>query len=488
MRRTIRSLHSLAACGLLVVLAACSGSHASPEQPRVGEVELHNTGAPEAQPDFLAGLAALHSFWYEEARDLFRRAQEIDPGFTLAYWGEAMTHYHPIWRSTDRAAGREALEELDEKAGERLERYGTGVERALVEAAARLFEDGDEAFSRALTEARERFPDNTEIAVFYALSLQGLAAGPGRRSAEDRRLIAESAALLEELFERHRRHPGVLHYLIHAVDDPANADRGLEAADIYSEIAPDSSHALHMPTHIYLQVGDWEDVVEMNRRAWAASERWVEAKGLPLWKKDYHALSWLHYGLLQLGEFDAAEEVLETLRDNGGGLAGSEPRWMARQLIETENWDLQPPDDGHENVRFARAYAAAKSGRLEAAREGLASLAGSGGRTEILRLELEGLLAFVTGRTERAVASLARAVEREKATPIPTGPPDLIKPALELQGEILLALGDCEEARRAFEGSLERMPNRRLSVRGVRRAAACSAETPSHRSRSGSVS
>ena len=463
-----------AAALLPLLLTVCCGSHAAAERPRVGEVALHNTGAAEAQADFLAGLAALHSFWYEEARDLFQRAQEIDSGFALAYWGEAMTHYHPIWRSTSPSAGRAALDDLDAEAGDRLRRYGTGVEQALVDAARHLFEDGDRAFSESLADARSEFPDNTEIAVFYALSLQGRAAGPGRRSAEDHRLIAESAALLEELFERHPRHPGVLHYLIHAVDDPANAHRGLEAADLYSEIAPDSSHALHMPTHIYLQVGDWDGVVEMNRRAWEASERWVERKDLPLWKKDYHALSWLHYGLLQQGDFAGAAGVLETLRANGGGLAGSEARFTARHLIETEEWDFELPDSDRDEVRFARAFAAAKRGRTEEAREALDSFSGTGDTDEILRHELEGLLAFVTGRSERAVASLARAAGLESETRIPTGPPDLLKPALELQGEVLLELGDCEEARRAFERSLERMPNRRLSVRGERRAAACS--------------
>lgn len=471
--RSRRRSRPLAAAGLLL-LTACSGSHASPERPRVGDVELHNTGAPDAQADFLAGLAALHSFWYEEARDLFQRAQEIDPGFALAYWGEAMTHYHPIWRSTSPAAGRAALDALEAEAGDRLERYGTAVEQALVEAARRLFEDGDGAFSEALAEARAEFPDNTEIAVFYALSLQGRATGPGRRGAEDRRLIAESAELLEALFERHPRHPGVLHYLIHAVDDPANAHRGLEAADLYSEIAPDSSHALHMPTHIYLQVGDWDGVVEMNRRAWEASERWVERKDLPLWRKDYHALSWLHYGLLQQGNFTGAEGVLETLRANGGGLAGSEARYKARHLIETEDWDFELPDSDRDEVRFARAFAAANRGRLEEARAGLESFSRAAGTDDILGHELEGLIAFVTGRSERAVASLARAAELEMGTRIPTGPPDLLKPALELQGEVLLELGACDEARRAFERSLERMPNRRLSVRGERRAAACS--------------
>ena len=473
----MRRHQSFVSLALVAALAAsCTGSFASPSRNRVGSVSLHNTGDPAAQQDFLEGLAALHSFWYEEARHLFRAAQETDAGFALAYWGEAMTHYQPIWSSTNTSSGRDALRRLDSKAGDRLRRYGTEVERALVEAARELFDGGGErSFSESLGEAHERFPDNTEIAVFYALSLQGRASSWGKRSAADERLVEQSAALLEEQFERHPRHPGVLHYLIHALDDPEHAPRALEAANIYTTVAPDASHALHMPSHIYVQLGDWDNVVASNREAWAASERWVERKSLPVSKKDFHALSWLHYALLQLGDFRQADEVRAILRDNGGGRWNSEPAWEARRLIESEEWVMELSDSSREETRFATAYAAARRGDLDAAREGIESLSGSGGKTEILRLELEALVASGEGRTERATKLLAKASDLEEATRTPSGPPDLIKPALELYGELLLDVGDCDEAARAFERSLARMPNRRLSVRGVQAAATCPA-------------
>ena len=455
-----------------LVLVACSGSFASPGRPSVGTVTLHNTGDASAQEDFLDGLAALHSFWYEEARDLFRSAQEADPGFALAYWGEAMTHYHPIWRSTDSSSGRRALDRLEENAGDRLARYGTEVEQLLVEAARELFDGSQRDFSEYLGKAHERFPDNVEIAAFYALSLQGLAAGWGKKTAEDERLLDESAHLLQELFERHPRHPGVLHYLIHALDDPVDAPRALAAADIYTEVAADASHALHMPSHIYVQLGEWEKVVASNRRAWAASERWVARKGLGDSKKDFHALSWLHYGLLQLGDFDEADRVRRILRDNGGGRWNSEPVWEARRLVESEDWAMELSDSSREEMRFARAYAAARRGELRGARKGIDSLTGSGD-TEILRLELEALVAAEQGKTERAADLLAKAGRLEEETRTPSGPPDLVKPALELYGEVLLDMGHCEEAIEAFERSLARMPKRRLSSRGLEAARAC---------------
>ena len=474
MSRSRRTRYTILVLGAAVASAACDGSYASPGGRQVGTVELHNSGDPAAQESFLDGLAALHSFWYEEARDLFRQAQATDPGFALAYWGEAMTWYQPIWSTTNTSSGRAAIERLDDDAGERLERYGTEVERALVDAARELFDgDGEAAFSASLGASHQRLPDSTEIAAFYALSLQGRASRWGKRSAEDERLIAESVAILEELFERHPRHPGVLHYLIHALDNPEDAPRGKAAADIYLTVAPDASHALHMPSHIYVQLGDWERVVESNRAAWAASERWVDRKDLAQSKKDFHALSWLHYGLLQLGDFAAADEVRATLRANGGGRWNSEPVWEARRLIESEDWHMTLSESSREESLFARAYAAARRGDLDGAREGIESLGGAGGDTEILRLELEALVAAEEGRTERAVRRLAEAAELEEAQRTPSGPPDLVKPALELYGEVLLAMGRCGEAVEAFERSLARMPNRRLSVRGARDATTC---------------
>jgi hypothetical protein len=228
-----------------------------------------------------------------------------------------------------------------------------------------------------------------------------------------------------------------------------------------------------MPSHIYLQVGDWEKVVVSNRAAWAASERWVERRDLPQSKKDFHALSWLHYALLQLGDFAAADAVRATLRANGGGRWDSEPVWEARRLVESEAWEMELAHSSRDESRFARAYAAARRGDLEAARHGIESLGGVGGDGEILRLELEALVAAGEGDGERAASLLSTAGELEAATGVPSGPPDLVKPALELQGEVLLGLGRCADAAEAFARSLARMPNRRLSVRGAAAAASC---------------
>lgn len=445
--------------------------------PDVGQVSLSNSGKETAQVDFLAGLAALHSFWYEEARLLFRRAQKADPGFALAYWGEALTHHHPIWRSTSATAGREALERIPAEANRRVERVGTAEERALLATARVLFSseaDRDRAWAEALEKEFRKNPGGVEIGAFYALALQGRIGWRQRDTQRGRDLAMQSAAILEALLERAPRHPGLLHYLIHAYDTPEDAYRGVAAARLYAGIAPDAHHAQHMPSHIFLQIGDWDGVVRSNRRAWEASEVWVEARQLPAADKDYHALSWLHYGLLQKGDFEEARRVRKVLRTNAGSHDYRLVKWQARAAVEAREWKNIDLDGASDEARFARGLAAAWTGDLATARELQRELGSSSGEeAEIYARSLEGVLAYLSGRHREAADVLRSAGRLEQESPVPSGPPDLIKPALELEGEILLLLGRCEAARRAFEASLKRMPGRRLSLAGRDEARSC---------------
>lgn len=433
---------------------------------------MTNSGSDEAQDSFAQGLAALHSFWYDAAREAFRRAQEEDPGFALAYWGEAMSHYRAFWAG-NLSAGSRQLERLDEFALERLESHGTEEEKALIAAARELFDGGGKAaYLESLREATQRLPESVEIAAFYALALQGSGSRYSRRSEHDWDLIAESSEILERLYAKAPDHPGVLHYLIHAYDDPDHAELGLPAARSYASIAPDAPHAQHMPSHIFIQIGEWASSVSSNRRAWRASEIWASSRDLPDSEKDFHALDWLQYSLLQQGDFEAADELLEILRENGGS-SSAETRYQARRLVESEQWTYAV-EGSDEQALFARGYAAARRGELRRARSEWKKLDGRGGEeAEILGLALEGLIAHLEGDTRRGLGKLAEAADEEDRTRIPSGPPELVKPALELYGEVLLELGRCDEAVMALDRSLSRMPGRRLSMRAARRATTC---------------
>lgn len=441
----------------LLASAVSDGSAAE-----LGQVDFPTSGAPAAREPFLRGVAALHSFWYDEAADAFREAQKADPGFAMAYWGEAMTYNHPIWYEQDADAARAALKRLAATPEARAAKAPTEKEKAWLGAVETLYGEGekkdrDHAYAEAMRGLHERWPDDLEAASFYALSLIGPALTNGSTGADRDRDLMRAAGILEELADRSPRHPGVLHYLIHAYDDPVHAPLGLRAARVYSQVAPAAHHALHMPSHIFVQLGRWTDAAASNEAAWAASVTWVKRRNLAVEKEDFHSLSWLAYVYLQQGRVKKAGELLEIARRAAGEIqsprvAASVGGMESRQLVETgrakEALAAQlaaPPETGHAHGDGARA---------------------------ILEKESQALSLQAQGKTDEALALLREAADLEGKMPPPSGPPSPLKPAHELYGEVLLAAGKAEEASRQFEASLLRTPNRSASLLGAARAAA----------------
>jgi tetratricopeptide (TPR) repeat protein len=494
---------------------------ASPPAPtaapaeRLGKVDFPTSGSPAAQERFLHGLAALHSFWYDEAADAFREAQRIEPGFAMAYWGEAMTYNHPIWQEVDVEAARAALARLAATPEARAARAPTPREKGYLAAVETLYGEGDKAardraYAAAMARLAERFPEDVEAAAFQALSILGLTR-PGDPA--DFPALMRAAAILEELLDQNPDHPGVLHYLIHAYDDPVHAPLGLRAARRYAQVAPAAHHALHMPSHIFVQLGMWPDVAASNEASWAASVAWTERRALPVEKRDFHSLGWLGYAYLQQGRYAKAREVIATAREAAGkakgervaaALAGLE----ARYAIETGQWQLAPALEMEEAEAKAAGGAAGQhacsaisyahgagqavsllANGLEAGLSGdaagaariaerLAQLGGTGkGGSEanaarVMEKEVSGLALLAGGKEAEGLARLAEAAALEEALPAPSGPPDLAKPALELYGEALLERGRPQEAAAQFAKALARMPNRSLALLGAARAAA----------------
>ena len=341
----------LAVIGLAAAFTAApavSGVHAVAQAPAVelGTITFPTSAKPAAQPPFLTGVKALYNFEFDIAGEAFRDAQKADPAFALAYWGEAMSFNHPLWAEQDLASARKVLERLAPTASARAAKAPAGKERELVEAADVLFGAGDKlardiAYSQAMGRMHAKYPQDDELSVMYALSLLGTAR-PGEKTTRN---AMQAAAIVLDVFQRHPQHPGAAHFIIHSFDDPDHAILSLPAARAYSKIAPSAAHALHMPSHIFVQLGMWDDVIKSNIVAYKAASDLADKKSLPRGREDFHTLSWLQYAYLQEGKFDEAQKCVDeakTVADKNmdnprirDGYAGMK----ARQIAETEKWE-----------------------------------------------------------------------------------------------------------------------------------------------------
>jgi tetratricopeptide (TPR) repeat protein len=336
-------------------------------------------------------------------------------------------------------------------------------------------------------------PEDLDAQSFHALALMGTTArSPALFGAADddphgHALVGsdvqeKAGAILERVLRLDPDHPGALHYLIHDYDDPDHARRALPAARAYAKLAPRSSHALHMPAHIFLQLGLWDEAAASDEASFRASDAWIQGKGLPIAMRDYHSLSWLLYESLQQGRFQKARETLDLIRPaveatGAARLLALASDMRARYVVETRSFQevAGAKDFGTTGELFAIGMGAARRGDSRTGELALAEMARRGQRqtdAAVMEKELAALLAMGRGSGEEAVARMREAVEREGQLPPPLGPPRPLKPASELFGEILLELGRPREAAAAFERALLLWPNRSLALLGLARASA----------------
>jgi Tetratricopeptide repeat len=488
----------------------CANALDASAQSQLGKVVFPTSGSADAQAHFIRGLAALHSFWFEEALDEFRASTKIDPSFVMGYWGEAMAYNHPLWAEQDTEAARKVLANIKD-----LSKI-TVRERAYVEALRLLYGPGeklprDKSYSAAMEKVYRAYPEDLEAACFYSLSLLGTAR-PGDKGY---RRQALAGALALEVYKKNPDHPGAAHYIIHSFDDPEHAIIALPAARRYAEIAPEAHHARHMPAHIFLQLGMWPEAAASNESAWAVSDAWVKRKGLALSARDYHSLHWLAYVYLQQGRYAKAEELLPMNRKDAVGRYNED--MAAAFIVESEKWDLaaklfatdsakpaeditahaahnqpqSPPGRGPRSQSlpsFIRGLAAAKLGSPDTARfiaelhsarqqvsdKGDAYAAKS---AEIKELEVSASVAAAKQNYSEAIDMMKRATALEEEMSPPSGPPSLIKPSHELLGEVLLAANRPGDAAAQFSIALLRQPNRARSLLGLARAASKSGDT-----------
>ncbi len=515
-----------------LLLLSSSALHA--QSPTVGEVSFSNSGAPAAQSDFLHALAQLHNFEYDDASVHFRRAEEIDPSFVMAYWGEAMTKNHGVWHDQNLHAAREVLQKLAPTPGARQAKAATPREKQYLSTIEVLYgegskEDRDQKYVGAMADLHKNFPDDVDATAFYAVAILSSA-----ENGRDFATYMRAAALLEEVFPAHPHHPGVVHYLIHSYDDPIHAPLGLRAARIYSQLAPEAGHAQHMTSHIFLAMGMWEDVVRANETAVAVVNKQRADTGRPP-QACGHYPYWLEYGYLQLGRFDDARRVLEACRADAlrqaermsknatpnrgpeGNSVESYADMRANFLINSELWQDEVarwtfPEGDYPSAQltldYATALAAYKSSDFAAANvarehmEDDARLArawidkhdadDANAYTQIA-IFVEQIAALLYGTSSNAsnssspnsttssstspnsppppaITLLKSIAEKERALPLEFGPPVINKPTDELLGELYLQLHRPADAKPSLESDLARAPGRTLALRSLSQA------------------
>ncbi len=499
-------------------VAAAGRTAPSPQVENLGLIHFPNSGSAAAQEPFLRGALLLHSFEDEDAAAAFREAQAADPGFALAYWGEAMTHHHPLWQEEDVAAARAILARLAPTPEARQARARTSSERGLLTAVEILYGEGPrprqrQAYADALGLLSRRHPEDLEIASFHALAILGTTFG-----VRDIPTYMRAAAVAEEVYAKNPRHPGALHYLIHAYDDPVHAPLGLRQARVYGSIAPAAAHALHMPSHIHFALGMWDESAAANEASSAAADARRARLNLGVDARGYHSLQWLAYTYLQQGRAAEARALLQQMAKDteatgsrraryhlavmkaahvvatGDGTAGAE------HPLEVETGDLvltaSAADHlveglaalGRDDLDGARArlalmreqYGRVSASDAEAVHAGCAPAASPYASTDppgrqaarIMAEELAAMILLAEGRTDAALAGLREAADLEDGLGFDFGPPLVVKPAHELLGEVLLDLGRADEALESFGAALARAPRRSIALLGQARAAA----------------
>ncbi len=494
---------------ILVLLIGCNTPVEKKEN--LGEVRIEVTGKADAKPHFERGLLLLHSFEYEDARHAFQQAKKQDPEMPMAYWGEAMTYNHSLWSEQDFEKASEVLTEL--KAFD-YRNKATDLERDLIEAVFLLYQpkkdkpERDVAYAEYMQKLSEKYPNNHEVAAFYALSLLG-SVPEGR----DEQIYGMGAEIAQGILEENPNHPGALHYLIHSYDDPDHAMLALDAAHAYAKVAPDASHALHMPSHIFVAMGMWDKVIASNIDSYEASVQRMNTKNLDNDARGYHAYHWLEYGYLQKNQVEEAEKMVREMQQ----FARETPSKRARvhlvflkgtYLVDTNAWGSDISEiavdisDLNISVRSQyhflegmKAYVAKDKTTLDSlikladkehrrgsfvVEEGASKLCSNVDRgkitssdlTEVLvrKHQMQALMADLNNNPTLAEQHFLQSIELEELLSYSYGPPQIQKPTHELYADWLLKEGRYQESLAQYEYMLKRAPKRRLATEGIENA------------------
>ncbi|MBL4821019.1 MAG: hypothetical protein JKY98_08550 [Gammaproteobacteria bacterium] len=469
---------------VLILCIWCQPGY-SADLERLGSIQFATTATEAAQEHFLAGVYYLHNFGWNQARIEFQRAQTLDANFAMAYWGESLTYNHPLYPQQDTDSPSRVLKKLGFNSSERLRKAPSELEKGFLRAAeAYAFSEGSSkqrrlTYHQSMQELYEKYPEHAEVRAFYALSLLSIATDfPGEQRKRIRRQAGEIA---NKLFQENDRHPGAIHYLIHSHDDPDNAYLALDAANKYVEIAPLIAHARHMPSHIYIHMGRWYEVADLNETAFYTARAMWRPGDDPTVQN--HILEFGQYGDLQLANYNTAERWIEraedTLRQDPANraIAVMLERLKARLIIESRRWQYAPADPTKtDDQLFAIGLSAINMKNLSLSREANQILKERVSENleniplHIAQLELEASILAAAGETDDALKIINSAIELTRKHPASSPLPAPLKPVHELKGEMLLRAKRFPAALNAFQRSLAATPFRPWSILGLARS------------------
>jgi tetratricopeptide (TPR) repeat protein len=457
---------------------------------------------------------------YEDAIDAFRAAQKLDPDFVMACWGEAMSFSQPLWFFEEPEKGRAALARLGATPPARAAKAKTPREQGFLRAVEALFGAGDRtarlaAHAKEMARVAAESPADDDAQTFYALALlatlpRGDAALPIRQQA---------GAIAEKVFARNPKHAGAAHYILHAYDHGSLAAKALPAARAYAKIAPQASHALHMPAHTFLQLGFWDEAAATDEASWNASIAWAKRRNLPITSRDYHSLAWLQYEWAQQGRFSKTRDAIAFVESafaaakseaasarqhallspqhagghgygeqseigrgsNEAALRNDRGSMRARYIVESERWSEIKGQSSFDNIEelFALGLSAVNLGDAPRVRVVIEEFKKASApsqaaelreQAEVMLREMEALDLFAQGRHGEAFATMDRAAALQGRMPRPIGRPFPIKDVYELYGELLLQVNRAKDAIAWFDRSLARTPNRSRALLGLARA------------------
>jgi hypothetical protein len=471
------------------------------ESGQFGTVSFGLACSDQVRADFNLALALLHSFEYSEAEKVFVKVADNDPQCVMTYWGIAMSNFHPLWSPPDTSELVKGSRVI--ALARSLITDKTSRESDYIEAVAAIYDQWNvldhktrlAKFEIATHDIYQKYPEDDEAAVFYALAL-GAAADPKDKSFQKQRKAAE---ILKPIFLKKPNHPGVAHYLIHLYDYPEIASEGLSAARKYAAIASASAHAQHMPSHIFTRLGLWDESIQSNINSISAAQCYAEQSGLKgHWDEELHGLDYLIYAHLQKGEDEEAKRRLDYLNDIkevspiNFKSAYSFAAGSARYAIERKDWDaaanvqLVPNSFPWEkfpwesaNLNFARFLGAIHTKKVSLAKQELNNLElryrlllerKDSYKANLVLIQVKAAQAWLRyseGDNTNALKLMEEAANMEEATAKHPVTPGEIIPARELLGDLYLAMKKYQEARREYEADLKKHPNKFNDLYGV---------------------